>query len=52
MERINCKLKRRVLGNMFLLDKVFIIFIAREHDSGKRETQLDQSTEQRGLVGT
>lgn len=39
-ERINYKLRRRLLGNMFLLDKPFIIFIAREHDKQEERNTI------------
>lgn len=42
-----------LLGNVSLLDKLFIIFIARKQKiSRERGTRLDQSTEERELVGT
>lgn len=42
----------RLLGSMSLLDKLFIIFIARKQKiSRERERRLDQSTEECGLVG-
>lgn len=39
-ERINYKLRRRLLGNMSLLDKPFIIFIAREHDKQEERNTI------------
>lgn len=39
-ERINYKLRRRLLGNVCLLDKPFIIFIAREHDKQEERNTI------------
>lgn len=39
-DRVNYKLKRRLLGNMSLLDKPFIIFIAREHDKQEERNTI------------
>lgn len=42
-----------LLGNVSLLDKLFIIFIARKQKiSRERGTRLDQSTDECELVGT
>lgn len=51
--RINNRLgEGRLLGSVSLLDKGFIIFIARKQKiSRERGRRLDQSTEQSELVG-
>lgn len=38
--RIYYRLKRRLLGNMCLLDKPFIIFIARKHDEREERNTI------------